>query len=95
MTEESFAPAPITAQIEICDNFFDDDGDGFVDAEDPESCSQSEGGENMTAIVTAPGEVITEQNMTTNELTVLQQQILGLLLSALSQPALVILHLLL
>ena len=25
--------------FEICDNFVDDDGDGFMDAEDPESCS--------------------------------------------------------
>jgi hypothetical protein len=27
------------SSFEICDNFVDDDGDGYTDAEDPEGCS--------------------------------------------------------
>jgi len=30
--------AAMTAQEEICDDFIDNDGDGFVDSDDPESC---------------------------------------------------------
>ena len=29
----------MTAQVEICDDFIDNDGDNFVDIEDPEDCS--------------------------------------------------------
>ena len=67
-TGEPLAPAP-TAALEICDNFVDDDADGFMDAEDPESCSPNEEGGNMTATETTPEQVATGQNMTTNEPT--------------------------
>ena len=42
--------------FEICDNFVDDDADGFMDAEDPESCSPATDQE---------GAVVPETTMTT------------------------------
>jgi hypothetical protein len=49
--EESF--------LEICDNFADDDGDGFADADDPEGCSPNEGGETVPDQSTPPQDIIT------------------------------------
>ena len=37
--------------FEICDNFVDDDADGFMDAEDPESCSPAPTTEEEGAVV--------------------------------------------
>ena len=45
--DESVPPETVTtAQGEICDNFFDDDGDGFVDSDDPEGCTPVGGGQS-------------------------------------------------
>ena len=38
--DESVPPeTDTTVQVEICDNFVDDDGNGFTDSEDPEGCT--------------------------------------------------------
>src|SRR4030095_16807409 len=55
--EESF--------FEICDNFVDDDGDGFADADDPEGCSPIEGGESAPSQGTPAQELITYPDGTT------------------------------
>ena len=44
--DESVPPeTDTTAQGEICDNFFDDDGDGFTDSDDTENCPPVGGGQ--------------------------------------------------
>ena len=45
--------------LEICDNFADDDGDGFADSEDPEGCSPNEGEEAPSDQGIPPQDIIT------------------------------------